>query len=140
MPARPTRPVPSSPRVPGSGVTNTSLLPCHPPFFESLKTPAIVFPPVEIPWMVMLLPLTVAEPLLNVPLNRLTLLPFQTLTVPPAMLKQPAPHEVLPKLTEIVTVPAPKAPPFTANWLKETDRLPPLLTLPTTVAGLVEPA
>jgi len=138
MPASPIRPVPSNPKVPGSGVTNVSLLPIH-VLPENLNTPATVFPFVVNPESTMLfLPLDVAEPPLNVPWNKLTLLPFQMLTVPPVMaaVVQPAPQEVaVPKVMEIETVPAPKAPPFTDNWLKETLRLPPE-TLPITVAGL----
>jgi hypothetical protein len=46
----------------------------------------------------------VAVPLLNVPLNKLTLLPFQMLTVPPVIAAwvQPDPQEVAaPKVMEI---------------------------------------
>jgi hypothetical protein len=90
---------------------------------------------VVIPWIVMLLPATVALPLLKVPANSVALLAFLMVTVPLAILKQPVPHEVVPKFTEIVTEPAPKAPPLTDRELKEMLRLPPLVTPPTTVAG-----
>ena len=117
-----------------------SLLPTHPTLLK-LNTPATVFPAVVNPAMTMLLPPDiVAEPLLKVPLNRSALLPFQTLTVPLAMLKQPAPHEVVPRFSAIVTVPAPTAPPLTDNSLKDTDKVPPLVTPPVTVAGFKGPA
>src|SRR5512133_1993295 len=98
----PIRPVPSKPSVPGSGVTTiVSLLP-NQPVRPSLITPATVLPPVVTPETNRLFPLSsVAVPLLNVPVNRSVLDPFQTFTVPPAILKQPVPQEVVPSVSEI---------------------------------------
>ena len=111
-----------------------SLLPTH-PVPLTFRTPAMVLPAVVIPCTVMLLPDPVALPLLKVPENNVALLASRMVTVPLAMLKQPVPQEVVPKLTAIVTVPEANAPPLTDKELNVMLKLPPLDTPPVTVAG-----
>ncbi len=132
MPARPTKPVPRSPSVPGSGVTTVSLLPIQ-PNPDTLTTPATVTPAVVTPLIVRAPALWNAVPLLNVPLNNVTLLAFITVTVPPVMVHTPPTREVV---TEISTVPAVAAPPLILSWWNVRSTVP-LETLPVTVAGVV---
>src|SRR5258707_14716879 len=79
MPARPTRPVPSNPRVPGSGVTIVS--PLTKPAAETWKPPA-TGTPFKAYITLTLLPITVALPL-NVPWNKVCELLLVIVIIPP---------------------------------------------------------
>src|SRR5947208_2435268 len=80
MPARPTRPVPSKPRVPGSGVTSTSKSPLTAPVRPTTNwNPAITgLPPVVA--IMLITPFVFVTVPLKVPVNKSALLLFQTET------------------------------------------------------------